>query len=133
MFLLFSWFLALTGIIVVSVSPPAVQACKHSERQVVVQRLCVLPLFRGDSIQFQEGGEKAFSTPSAPYDQRKASETSSCRVTFSQQVRAQPEHFCSLFQMAMCSFNVIDSQRSSKELWRRIERAVNCRPLCCKI
>lgn len=38
MFLLFIWLLVLTGTIVVSVSPPAVQACKHSERQVVVYR-----------------------------------------------------------------------------------------------
>lgn len=38
MVLLFIWLLALTGTIVVSVSPPAVQACKHSEKQVVVYR-----------------------------------------------------------------------------------------------
>lgn len=30
MFLLFIWHLTLTGTIVVSVPPPAVQACKHS-------------------------------------------------------------------------------------------------------
>ncbi|TSP68526.1 hypothetical protein Baya_11011 [Bagarius yarrelli] len=38
MFLLFILPFGLTGPIVVSVSPPAAQACKHSERRVVVYR-----------------------------------------------------------------------------------------------
>lgn len=38
MCLLFILLLCLTGPIVVSVSPPAVQACKHSERRVEVYR-----------------------------------------------------------------------------------------------
>lgn len=50
MLFLFLLLLALSGTIVVSVSPPAVQACKHSQRQVVLYRDFVFSSFLEETV-----------------------------------------------------------------------------------